>query len=76
MGQVTVYLDDKTEREMNSAVKASGLSKSKWVAQVIHEKSGSQWPESVAQLAGAWPDFPSEEEIRQSAGNDARRESL
>jgi len=31
MGQVTVYLDDKTEAEMNSAVKAFGISKSKWV---------------------------------------------
>ncbi len=74
MGQVTVYLDDKTEAEMNSAVKASGISKSKWVARVIHEKAGSEWPESVSQLAGAWPDFPSVEEIRQTAGDDIRRE--
>ncbi|RLL55954.1 CopG family transcriptional regulator [Mariprofundus sp. EBB-1] len=74
MGQVTVYLDDKTEDEMNSAVKASGLSKSKWVARVIHEKAGSEWPETVAQLAGAWPDFPSQDEIRRTSGEDAPRE--
>ncbi|PJA31744.1 MAG: CopG family transcriptional regulator [Zetaproteobacteria bacterium CG_4_9_14_3_um_filter_53_7] len=74
MGQVTVYLDDKTEAEMNSAVKASGISKSKWVARVIHEKAGSEWPEAVVQLAGAWPDFPSTEEIRGTVGDDVRRE--
>ncbi len=76
MGQVTVYLDDKTEAEMNSAVKASGISKSKWVARVIHEKAGSEWPEAVVQLAGIWPDFPSAEDIRQTTGNDAQRESF
>jgi len=76
MGQVTVYLDDKTEAEMNSAVKASGISKSKWVARIIHEKAGSEWPESVTQLAGAWPDFPTIEEIRQTSGNDAKREAF
>ena len=74
MGQVTVYLDDKTEAEMNSAVKISGISKSKWVARVIHEKAGSEWPESVVQLAGAWPDFPEESEIRQIPGVDVKRE--
>jgi len=76
MGQVTIYLDDRTEAEMNSAVKAAGISKSKWVARVIHEKAGSEWPESVAQLAGAWPDFPTAEEIRQAAGDDASREAF
>jgi len=76
MGQVTVYLDDRTEAEMNSAVKASGLSKSKWVARVIHEKAGSEWPEAIVRLAGAWPDFPTAEEIRNTTVEDARRESF
>jgi len=76
MGQVTIYLDDKTESEMNAAVQAAGVSKSKWVARVIHEKAGSEWPEAIAQLAGAWPDLPTAEEIRQSTGDDARRESF
>jgi len=76
MGQVTVYLDDKTEAEMNAAVKASGVSKSKWVARVIHEKAGSEWPEAIAKLAGAWPDLPTAEEIRHAAGEDVRREAF
>jgi len=76
MGQVTVYLDDKTEAEMNAAVKASGISKSKWVARVIHEKASNEWPDSITQLAGAWPDLPTAEEIRHSAGDDTRREAF
>ncbi|MDX8410623.1 MAG: hypothetical protein R8K46_01955 [Mariprofundaceae bacterium] len=76
MGQVTIYLDDKTEAEMNAAVKAAGVSKSKWVARVIHEKAGEEWPEAIARLAGAWPDLPTAEEIRQSSGDDAQRETF
>jgi len=76
MGQVTVYLDEKTEAEMNAAVKASGMSKSKWVARVIHEKAAGEWPDVIIRLAGAWPDFPTAEEIRHSAGVDAKRASF
>jgi len=76
MGQVTIYLDEQTETEMNAAIKASGISKSKWVANIIHEKAGSTWPESVTQLAAAWPDFPSAETIRESSPTDSHRESF
>jgi len=76
MGQVTVYLDDQTEAEMNTAVKASGISKSKWVARIIHEKAGCEWPDEIGQLAGSWSDFPSLEDIRSTAIDDAPRESF
>ncbi|MDX8397052.1 MAG: hypothetical protein R8K49_01905 [Mariprofundaceae bacterium] len=76
MGQVTIYLDDQTEIEMNAAIKASGISKSKWVASIIHDKAGSTWPESIVQLDGAWLDFPSAETIRDSSPTDSKRESF
>jgi len=76
MGQLTIYLNDKTEAEMKAAATAAGVSKSKWVARVIHEKAGSEWPEAITRLAGAWPDLPTAEEIRHSSGNDARREAF
>jgi len=76
MGQLTIYLDDKTEAEMKAAATAAGVSKSKWVARVIHEKAGSEWPECIVRLAGAWPDLPTAEKIRHAAGDDARRESF
>ncbi len=76
MGQVTIYIDDKTEADMNAAVKASGVSKSKWVARVIREKAGAEWPQEVKKLAGEWQDFPTVEEIRQTSVEDTQRESL
>jgi len=74
LGQVTIYIDDKTEADMNAAVKASGVSKSKWVARVIREKAGAEWPQEVKNLAGNWQDFPTAEEIRQTSVSDSARE--
>jgi len=74
VGQVTIYIDDKTEADMNAAVKASGISKSKWVARVIREKAGAEWPQEVKNLAGNWQDFPTAEEIRQTSVSDSTRE--
>ena len=52
------------------------ISKSKWVANLIKEKIADEWPESVKNLAGAWADFPSAEEIREGLGEDIKRENL
>lgn len=76
MAQVTIYVDDETEKKMNLMVEKSGISKSKWIAEIIREKTASTWPESVKQLAGAWKDMPSAEEIRKEMGKDAARESI
>ena len=76
MGQVTIYLDPETERKMQTMVKQSGMSKSKWVANLIREKTTDVWPENIKQLAGAWKDLPSAEEIRKELGQDLERESL
>lgn len=76
MGQVTIYIDSKTEENMNAAVKASGVSKSKWVARVIREKAGAEWPRIVKEFAGTWQDLPTAAEIRQTSGIDSKRESF
>ena len=39
MGQVTIYLDPETEGKMNQMVKQSGISKSRWIAGLIREKT-------------------------------------
>jgi len=75
MGQVTIYIDDETEANMNAAVKVSGISKSKWVARVIREKAGAEWPPEAKALAGQWQDFPLAEDIRQTEA-DSLRESF
>ena len=76
MGQVTIYLDSETEEKMNIIVKKNGISKSKWIAALIKEKTASTWPEHIVGLAGAWKDLPTAEEIRQGMGQDAEREPL
>jgi len=76
MGQVTIYLDSETEEKMNNIVKKSGISKSKWIAALIKEKTASTWPDHISGLAGAWQDFPTAEEIRQGMDQDAKREPL
>ncbi|GAB6908968.1 conserved hypothetical protein [Desulfosarcina cetonica] len=76
MGQVTIYIDDDTEKRMLSMVEKSGKSKSKWISEVIREKTATNWPEAVIQLAGAWKDLPTAEEIRKDMGQDASRESV
>ena len=76
MGQVTIYIDKETEEKMISSAKAANVSKSKWVSDVIREKVASEWPASLRELAGAWDDFPTLEELRSGGGKDVGRESL
>ncbi len=76
MGQVTIYIDDQTEQKMRIMVEKSGLSKSKWIAELIREKTATTWPESVIQMAGAWKDLPTAEQIRSAMGKDIPREAI
>ncbi len=76
MGQVTIYLDPETEEKMKSAAKANHMSQSKWVVSLIREKTRTHWPSGIAELAGAWTDFPTAEEIRKDLGEDTSREPL
>ena len=76
MGQITLYLDEETEARLKVAVKESGLSQSRWVAELIREKTARQWPQSVKVMAGAWADLPTAEEVRAVLAEDAARESL
>jgi hypothetical protein len=78
MGQVTLYIDNETEEKLKAAAKAAGVSQSRWVADLIRERTATEWPASVVQLAGAWAedDFPSLEEIRKGVPPDLPRESF
>ncbi len=76
MGQVTIYLEEDIELKMVDAAKSAHLSKSKWIARLIHEKVTNEWPQSVVELAGSWEDFPSIGDIRANEGKDANREVL
>lgn len=76
MGQVTIYLDDETEKKMVENARSMHVSKSKWIASVIREKLVDDWPASVRELPGSWKDFPSAEELRANLPADIDRESM
>lgn len=76
MGQVTLYLDSEAEARMKEAAKAAGVSLSRWLADLIREKTATEWPPSIATLAGAWSDLPTAEEIRKTTGVDVPREPI
>lgn len=73
MGQVTVYLDKETEELARAAARAEAIPLSKWVAGRIQRRARGDWPETVRALAGAWPDMPTAEMIRESKGKDIAR---
>jgi hypothetical protein len=70
MRKVTIYLDDQNEKRLKAAAKAAGVPVSRWVANLVQEKAGTVWPESVRWLASAWQDFPDLETIREIEGKD------
>jgi hypothetical protein len=78
VAQVTLYLDPDTDAKMKAAARAAGVSQSRWVSDLIREKTAAQWPESLVKLLGSWDDddFPSIEEIRAGIGEDAPRETF
>ena len=76
MGQVTIYLDSETEKKMNIMSKKLGMSKSKWISNLIKEKITTSWPENIVKLAGAWKDLSTAEEIRKNMAKDIDRESI
>ncbi|MBA3030081.1 MAG: CopG family transcriptional regulator [Desulfobacteraceae bacterium] len=76
MGQVTIYLDTETERQLNLIIKEKRVSKSKWISDLIRAKTATEWPDSIIQMAGAWDDLPMGETIRDAMGKDIQRESF
>lgn len=76
MGQVTIYLQEEIEEKMVAAAKSAHLSKSKWIAKLIKDKVAREWPQSVADIAGSWEDFPSIDDIRSNMGKDVDREPI
>lgn len=58
MSQITLYLDDETQALVDQAARANGVSKSRWVAEIIRKYAAHEWPKECFDLAGSFPDFP------------------
>jgi hypothetical protein len=58
MSQITLYLDDATQALVDQAALANGVSKSRWVAEIIRKYAAHEWPKDCLDLAGRFADFP------------------
>ena len=45
MAQLAIYINDQLAERLDKAAKASGKSKSKWVAEAISQSLQDQWPD-------------------------------
>ncbi|HEU0198476.1 MAG TPA: hypothetical protein VFQ88_14860 [Nevskiaceae bacterium] len=63
MSQITLYLDDETQALVAQRARASGLSKSRWVAELISKHAADEWPAECRALAGRFADFPLREDL-------------
>lgn len=62
MSQITLYLDEATQALVDQAARAHGLSKSRWVADIIRKYAAHEWPQDCLALAGRFADFPLRED--------------
>jgi predicted DNA-binding protein len=63
MTQLAIYIEDQLSEKLEKAVKSSGKSKSKWIADVIKKELNDQWPADFFNLAGSWKDDRGPDEI-------------
>lgn len=72
MSQITLYLDDATQALVDEGAQASGLSRSRWVAEAIRKYAAHEWPEDCLGLAGRFADFPLREDAPAVAADTPR----
>jgi hypothetical protein len=76
MAQVTIYLGADAERRLKAAARKAGVSVSRWVGELVQNRTRSDWPAEARELAGAWPDFPDLHDLRLVTGKDQPRGRL
>ena len=57
-----VYQINATQALVEQAALANGVSKSRWVADLIRKHAGQEWPRECLDMAGRFADFPLREE--------------
>lgn len=73
MAQVTLYIDEATQKRLREVAARRKVSQSQFVADLIRKATANEWPAEVLALAGSIPDFPTAEELRAGYGPDAPR---
>lgn len=72
MSQITLYLDEATQALVDQAAQAHGVSKSRWVADIIRKHAADEWPADCLALAGQFPDFPLRDDTPPQPADTAR----
>jgi hypothetical protein len=73
MSQITLYLDDATQALVEQAAAADGVSKSRWVAEIIRKHATHEWPQDCLAAAGQFADFPMRDDSPAALPADAPR---
>jgi hypothetical protein len=68
-----VIQGDATQALVEQAARANGLSKSRWVSQIIRKYAAHEWPQDCLALAGCFADFPLREETAAALSADVPR---
>jgi hypothetical protein len=76
MSKITVYLNDAAQALVDRCAKAHGLSKSRWVAEIIRKYTAHEWPQDCLALAGRFADFPLREQAQTEQSVDTARVSF
>ena len=76
MPQLSIYIDEKTLKQIEIAAKIEHLSISKYAVKKLIESMHSKWPEHYEELYGAMKDDTFNVERIDSFKNDAPREEL
>jgi hypothetical protein len=58
MAKLTISLDAQTAARLRKAARSAGVSQSRWLADLVRQRTATQWPESVRRLAGTLSDAP------------------
>jgi len=73
MAQVTLYIDESTQKRLRDAAASRKVSQSQFVADLIRKATANEWPPEVLALIGSVPDFPLAEELRAGLPPDSPR---
>ena len=73
MSQITLYLDDATQALVEQAALDNGVSKSRWVDDIIRKHDGHEWPRAYLDMEGRFAEFPLREEPVAAGAADVAR---
>jgi len=76
MPQLSLYIDEKTLRDLEIAAAIERLSISKFVVKKIKESIHRKWPDNYEELFGSIDDKLFVAESKNSFNNDSPRENL